>query len=133
MTEIDTNWNPAQRVLMGPGPSAVPPRVLQAMAQWTIGHLDPQFLALMDETMGLLRDVYQTSNPLTFPVSGTGSAGMEAAFVNLLEPDLRNRDPLEKDLDSVSNDREQSSSKLGIDVYTCIPLHDLDSVIGLPN
>lgn len=86
MTEIDANWNPSQRVLMGPGPSAVPPRVLQSMAQWTIGHLDPQFLALMDETMGLLRDVYQTKNPLTFPVSGTGSAGMEATFVNLLEP-----------------------------------------------
>lgn len=86
MTEINTNWNPAQRVLMGPGPSNVPPRVLQGMAQWTIGHLDPQFLALMDETMGLMRTVFQTQNPLTFPVSGTGSAGMETTFVNLLEP-----------------------------------------------
>jgi alanine-glyoxylate transaminase/serine-glyoxylate transaminase/serine-pyruvate transaminase len=56
------------------------------MAQWTIGHLDPEFLALMDETMGLLRTVFQTENPLTFPVSGTGSAGMETTFVNLLEP-----------------------------------------------
>ena len=86
MIEINSDWNPAQRVLMGPGPSSVPPRVLQAMAQWTIGHLDPQFLSLMDETMGLLRYVFQTKNPLTFPVSGTGSAGMETTFVNLLEP-----------------------------------------------
>lgn len=86
MPEINTAWNPAQRVLMGPGPSNVHPRVLQAMAQSTIGHLDPQFLALMDETMNLQRQVFQTANPLTFPVSGTGSAGMETTFVNLLEP-----------------------------------------------
>jgi alanine-glyoxylate transaminase/serine-glyoxylate transaminase/serine-pyruvate transaminase len=86
VTEINSNWNPSQRVLMGPGPSAVSPRVLQAMAQWTIGHLDPEFLALMDETMSLMRYAFQTANPLTFPVSGTGSAGMEATFVNLLEP-----------------------------------------------
>jgi alanine-glyoxylate transaminase/serine-glyoxylate transaminase/serine-pyruvate transaminase len=84
--KIDTDWNPSQRILMGPGPSNVAPRVLAAMAQPTIGHLDPEFLALMDETMALLRHVFQTHNPLTFPVSGTGSAGMEAAFVNLLEP-----------------------------------------------
>jgi alanine-glyoxylate transaminase/serine-glyoxylate transaminase/serine-pyruvate transaminase len=84
--EIDTGWNPPQRVLMGPGPSNVHPRVLQAMGQWTIGHLDPQFLALMDETMELLRKVFRTANPLTFAVSGTGSAGMEATFVNMLEP-----------------------------------------------
>ncbi len=71
---------------MGPGPSNVHPRVRAAMAEPTIGHLDPQFLALMDETMDLLRIVYQTRNPLTFAVSGTGSAGMEATFVNLLEP-----------------------------------------------
>lgn len=83
---INPDWNPPQRVLMGPGPSNVHPRVLQAMGQWTIGHLDPQFLAVMDETMELLRMVYQTQNPLTFAVSGTGSAGMEATFVNLLEP-----------------------------------------------
>jgi alanine-glyoxylate transaminase/serine-glyoxylate transaminase/serine-pyruvate transaminase len=86
LTEVNTAWSPPQRVLMGPGPSSVHPRVLQAMAQWTIGHLDPQFLALMDETMALLRMVFQTQNPVTFAVSGTGSAGMEAAFVNLLEP-----------------------------------------------
>lgn len=81
-----SEWNPPQRVLMGPGPSNVHPRVLQAMGQWTIGHLDPQFLRVMDETMELLRMVFQTRNPLTFAVSGTGSAGMEATFVNLLEP-----------------------------------------------
>jgi alanine-glyoxylate transaminase/serine-glyoxylate transaminase/serine-pyruvate transaminase len=86
MPEINAGWSAPQRVLMGPGPSNVHPRVLQAMAQSTIGHLDPQFLALMDETMGLLRQVFRTANPLTFPVSATGSAGMEAAFVNLLEP-----------------------------------------------
>lgn len=86
MSAINTDWNPPQRILMGPGPSGVHPRVLQAMAQWTVGHLDPAFLALMDETMELQRLVMQTRNPVTFPVSGTGSAGMEAAFVNLLEP-----------------------------------------------
>lgn len=83
---INPEWQPRQRVLMGPGPSNVHPRVLQAMAQPTIGHLDPDFLALMDETMELLRMVFQTKNRLTFAVSGTGSAGMEATFVNLLEP-----------------------------------------------
>lgn len=83
---INPEWQPRQRVLMGPGPSNVHPRVLQAMAQPTIGHLDPDFLALMDETMELLRLVFQTRNRLTFAVSGTGSAGMEATFVNLLEP-----------------------------------------------
>ncbi len=86
MTEINSDWNPPQRILMGPGPSNVHPRVLQAMAQWTVGHLDPAFLALMDETMALQRQVMRTQNPVTFPVSGTGSAGMEATFVNLLEP-----------------------------------------------
>lgn len=75
-----------RRILMGPGPSDVPPRVLAAMARPTIGHLDPAFLALMDDTMALLRAVFRTANPLTFAVSGTGSAGMEAAFVNLVEP-----------------------------------------------
>lgn len=86
VTEINGSWYPPQRVLMGPGPSNVPPRVLQAMGEPCIGHLDPQFLVAMDETMSLMRDVFQTRNPLTFPVSGTGSAGMEATFVNMLEP-----------------------------------------------
>src|SRR5437764_5412966 len=81
------NYEPLpQRVLMGPGPSNVNARVLQAMALPTIGHLDPAFTALMDETMELLRGVFGTRNQLTFPVSGTGSAGMEACFVNVLRP-----------------------------------------------
>lgn len=80
------NYEPLpQRTLMGPGPSDVNPRVLLAMAQPTIGHLDPAFTALMDETMELLRGVFGTRNMLTFPVSGTGSAGMEACFVNALQ------------------------------------------------
>jgi len=77
---------PSERLLMGPGPSNCAPRVLQAMANPCIGHLDPQFLAIMDETQQLLRFLFQTKNPLTIPVSGTGSAGMEAALVNMIEP-----------------------------------------------
>ena len=84
--EINANWQAPQRILMGPGPSNVAPRVLAAMAQSTIGHLDPRFTALMDETMGLLRHVFRTTNALTFPISATGSAGMETGFVNLVEP-----------------------------------------------
>jgi alanine-glyoxylate transaminase/serine-glyoxylate transaminase/serine-pyruvate transaminase len=72
---------------MGPGPSDVSARVLQAMAAPCIGHLDPYFLATMDETQQLLRYVFQTANPFTIPVSGTGSAGMETCFVSLVEPD----------------------------------------------
>lgn len=87
---IDTNdfkdINPGERVLMGPGPSNVPARVLQAMSAPCIGHLDPYFLTVMDETQRLLRFLFQTENPLTIPVSGTGSAGMETCFVNLVEP-----------------------------------------------
>src|SRR5215210_6388531 len=75
-----------QRVLMGPGPSNVNARVLQALAVPTIGHLDPAFTALMDDTMERLRGLFRTANALTFPVSGTGSAGMETCFVNVLEP-----------------------------------------------
>lgn len=75
-----------QRVLLGPGPSDVPPRVLQAMALPTVGHLDPVFLRLMDDVRAGLKHVFQTENELTLAVSGTGSAGMEAALVNLLEP-----------------------------------------------
>jgi len=78
-----------QRVLLGPGPSDVPPRVLQAMAQPTIGHLDPVFLRLMDEVRAGLKQVFQTQNEMTLAVSGTGSAGMETALVNLLEPGER--------------------------------------------
>lgn len=78
--------DPGQRVLMGPGPSDVPPRVLQALSAPCIGHLDPAFLAIMNETQALLRHLFQTENELTIAVSGTGSAGMEACFVNLVEP-----------------------------------------------
>jgi len=77
--------NPGDRLLMGPGPSDVPARVLQAMAAPCIGHLDPYFLVTMDETQQLLRHLFQTQNALTIPVSATGSAGMEACFVNLVE------------------------------------------------
>src|SRR5579864_6146449 len=75
-----------QRVLLGPGPSDVPPRVLSAMAQPTIGHLDPVFLKLMDEIRAGLQQVFRTENEMTLAVSGTGSAGMETVLVNLIEP-----------------------------------------------
>lgn len=78
---------PPRRVLMGPGPSDVHPRVLAAMAQVTIGHLDPAFIGLMDDIKRLLQQTFRTSNELTMPVSGPGSTGMEACFANLLEPD----------------------------------------------
>lgn len=74
------------RLLLGPGPSPVHDRILQAMARPTVGHLDPQFLQVMDDVNARLRRVFSTVNPLTFPVSGTGSAGQEAALANLLEP-----------------------------------------------
>ncbi|MCK6555171.1 alanine--glyoxylate aminotransferase family protein [Candidatus Binatia bacterium] len=77
---------PPARVLLGPGPSMVHPRVLRAMSVPLVGHLDPEFLRIMEETKRLLRFLFQTRNELTIPISGTGSAGMEACFVNLLEP-----------------------------------------------
>ena len=75
-----------ERLLLGPGPSNAYPEVLQALSRPVLGHLDPVFLSLLDETSDRLRSVFKTSNPLTLPISGTGSAGMEACFVNLLEP-----------------------------------------------
>jgi alanine-glyoxylate transaminase/serine-glyoxylate transaminase/serine-pyruvate transaminase len=78
--------NPPPRVLLGPGPSDVHPRVLRAMSTPLVGHLDPAFLAIMNQTQDLLRETFLTKNALTFPVSGTGSAGMETALVNLIEP-----------------------------------------------
>src|SRR3954470_11741168 len=78
--------SPSPRILLGPGPSDAHPRVLSAMATPLLGHLDPQFLALMNETRDMLRQAYQTRNHLTFPVSATGMAGMETCMVNLLEP-----------------------------------------------
>jgi alanine-glyoxylate transaminase / serine-glyoxylate transaminase / serine-pyruvate transaminase len=83
---IPGQLNPPQRLLLGPGPSDVHPRVLTAMATPLLGHLDPAFLEMMLETQQLLRDAYRTKNALTFPVSATGMAGMEACAVNLLEP-----------------------------------------------
>jgi alanine-glyoxylate transaminase/serine-glyoxylate transaminase/serine-pyruvate transaminase len=80
------SFNPPVRTLMGPGPSDVHPRVLAAMARPTVGHLDPAFVAMMDQTKELLRYAFQTTNELTFPVSGPGSVGMEAVFMNLVEP-----------------------------------------------
>jgi alanine-glyoxylate transaminase/serine-glyoxylate transaminase/serine-pyruvate transaminase len=77
---------PPRRVLLGPGPSDVPARVLEALAAPTIGHLDPEYLRIMDETRGLLQQTFRTRNPLTLAVSGTGSAGMEACVANLVEP-----------------------------------------------
>ncbi len=74
------------RRLMGPGPSDVHPRVLAAMARPTIGHLDPQFLAILNDVRELLQQLFRTANELTLAVSGTGSAGMEACVVNLVEP-----------------------------------------------
>ena len=81
-----TSFDPPHRVLMGPGPSDVHPRVLDAMARPTIGHLDPEFVRMMDELKELLRYAFQTENRVTFPVSGPGSVGMETCFVNLVEP-----------------------------------------------
>jgi alanine-glyoxylate transaminase/serine-glyoxylate transaminase/serine-pyruvate transaminase len=78
--------NPPQRLLLGPGPSPVSPRVLRAMSTPLLGHLDPKFLEIMNEVQAQLRAVYRTQNAFTIAVSGTGSAGMEAALVNLLEP-----------------------------------------------
>lgn len=78
--------DPDDLILMGPGPSNVPARVLQAMSAPCIGHLDPYFLSITDEVQQLLRFLFKTSNALTIPVSGTGSAGMETCFVNLIEP-----------------------------------------------
>src|SRR6056297_3115696 len=80
------SFNPPERTLMGPGPSDIHPRVLEALSRPTIGHLDPSFIALMDEIKGLLQYAFQTQNALTMPVSAPGSAGMETCFVNLVEP-----------------------------------------------
>jgi alanine-glyoxylate transaminase/serine-glyoxylate transaminase/serine-pyruvate transaminase len=78
--------NPPRRTLLGPGPSPVDPRVLQSLSLPVVGHLDPAFLKIMDESMAMLRVVFQTENRLAVPMSGTGSAGMETCFVNLIEP-----------------------------------------------
>jgi len=81
-----TSFQPPRRTLLGPGPSDVPPRILEAMARPTIGHLDPQFIRMMDESKAMLQQAFQTKNELTMVVSGPGSVGMETCFVNLVEP-----------------------------------------------
>ena len=83
---IPGQLNPSPRLLLGPGPSDAHPRVLSAMATPLLGHLDPQFLAIMNETQEMLRQAYLTKNTLTLPISATGMAGMETCLVNLLEP-----------------------------------------------
>jgi len=87
MSEIPyQHLNPPQRVLLGPGPSNVHPRVQMAMLAPIVGHLDPYFITIMEDVVNLLRGLFQTKNKLAFPISGTGSAGMEASFCNFLEP-----------------------------------------------
>src|ERR1039458_3270960 len=84
--QIPAAFNPPPRLLMGPGPSDVSPAVLRAMSLPLVGHLDPAFVKLMEEIKTMLRSVFLTKNDMTFPISGTGSAGMEFCFVNLVEP-----------------------------------------------
>ncbi|MCW8854548.1 MAG: alanine--glyoxylate aminotransferase family protein [Gammaproteobacteria bacterium] len=81
-----SSFNPPIRTLMGPGPSDVHPRILEALSRPTIGHLDPQFVSMMDEVKTMLQYAFQTTNELTIPVSAPGSAGMETCFVNLVQP-----------------------------------------------
>lgn len=86
MNEIPSRFDVPERLLMGPGPSMVHPRVLRAMSNQVIGHLDPATLRMLTEIQEMLRQVFRTSNELTYPVSGTGTAGMECALTSLLEP-----------------------------------------------
>ncbi|MDB5923770.1 MAG: alanine--glyoxylate aminotransferase, partial [Betaproteobacteria bacterium] len=81
-----SSFHPPQRTLMGPGPTEIHPRVLTTMSQPAIGYLDPIFVEMMEELKALLRYAYQTKNPLTFPISGPGSVGMEYCFVNRVSP-----------------------------------------------
>lgn len=87
MSTIPAPFQPPQRILLGPGPSDVPQRVLRALAAPTIGHLDLEYLKLMDEVRLMLQRLFHTENALTLAVPGTGSAGMEACIANLVEPD----------------------------------------------
>ena len=86
MSNYLKEFRPPQRILMGAGPSDVHPRVRQAMTAPIMGHLDPDFIRVMDDVMEMLRIMFKTSNPLTLPISGTGTAGMEAALCNVIEP-----------------------------------------------
>ena len=89
MSSVPASFALPERILLGPGPSPVPASVLGALARPTIGHLDPEFLRLMDEVRDMLRAVFGTQNSCTLPMSGTGSAGMETAIVNVVEPGSR--------------------------------------------
>ncbi|MBP0128307.1 MAG: hypothetical protein ITD35_00250, partial [Nitrospira sp.] len=80
------SFTPLRRLLLGPGPSMVHPRVLRALSMPLIGHLDQAFLGVMNDIQTLLRGVFETNNRFTIAVSGTGSAGMEASIVNIVEP-----------------------------------------------
>ncbi len=82
---MTNSFNPPQRILLGPGPSNVEPRVLEAMMKPLLGYLDPVYLRCMDEIQVLLRSVFETANRVTFSISGTGGAGMEACLANLVE------------------------------------------------
>ncbi len=111
-TYVDLNT--PERILLGPGPSMVHPRVLRAMAHPLLGHLDPQFIELMKEVQELLRYVFQTQNQVTLPISGTGSAGMEAAVANLIEPG----DPILVCVNGYFGERiAEMASRYGGDVY----------------
>ena len=83
---VYTDLNPPSRTLLGPGPTMTHPRVLRSMVTPLLGYIDPEFHKIMDEVQELLRLVFQTSNNLTLPISGTGSAGMEASLCNFIEP-----------------------------------------------
>jgi alanine-glyoxylate transaminase/serine-glyoxylate transaminase/serine-pyruvate transaminase len=89
MEVLPSPLNAPIRTLLGPGPSDVHPRVLAALAQQTVGHLDPYYLRIMDELQSMLRDVFRTKNRMTMAISGTGSAGQEATILNLVEPGER--------------------------------------------
>src|SRR5690349_9412530 len=84
--KVYEKFEPPRRVLLGPGPSPVEERVLAAMSAPMLGHLDPLFLKCMDDIQEMLRYVFETDNRVTIPISATGSAGMEAALVNVIEP-----------------------------------------------
>ncbi|MGD0575728.1 MAG: alanine--glyoxylate aminotransferase family protein [Anaerolineales bacterium] len=86
MMQTLADLNTPERILLGPGPSMVHPRVLRAMAHPLVGHLDPEFIEVMKEVQSMMRYVFQTRNELTLPISGTGSAAMESTVANLLEP-----------------------------------------------
>src|SRR3990170_4068303 len=86
MTFIPPSVTPPIRTLLGPGPSDVHPRVLAALAKPTVGHLDPYYLTIMNDMQRMLQALFRTKNPMTLAISGTGSAGMEATVVNLVEP-----------------------------------------------